>query len=73
MTLVSRFVIHFIKSVVGENGREQQVLQYSLDLDAASKREATELAKQKFCNAHRVAHWSHHADRIEVSEADFPS
>jgi hypothetical protein len=70
---MSRFVTHFMKKVMGENGHEQEICQGIVEVDAASRAEAAELAKQKFCETERVCNWSHHADRLQVEEADFPS
>jgi hypothetical protein len=62
-----------MKDVLGENGRETEICQSSLEVDAASEANATELAKLKFCETERLHDWSLHADRIQVREADFPS
>jgi hypothetical protein len=70
---MSRFVVRFMKNVLGENGRESEICQSSLEVDAASEGHATELAKQKFCETQALRHWSLHADRIQVKQADFPS
>jgi len=70
---MSRFVVRFMKDVLGENGREAEVCQGSLEIDASNEGQATELAKRKFCEAQALHHWSLHADRIQVSKADFPS
>ena len=70
---MSRFVVRFMKDVLGENGREAEVCQGSLEIDASNEGQATELAKRKFCEAQALHHWSLRADRIQVSEADFPS
>ena len=70
---MSRFVVRFMKDVLGENGREAEVCQGSLEIDASNEGQATELAKRKFCETQALRHWSLHADRIQVSEADFPS
>ena len=71
--LMSRFVVHFMKDVLGENGREQEIRQCTVEVDAASKTEATQLAKQKFCETQGLSDWSDHADRMQVKEGDFPS
>jgi hypothetical protein len=71
--LMSRFVVRFLKDVLGENGREAEICQGSLEIDASDKVDATERAKRKFCEAQALRHWSLHADRIQVTEADFPS
>jgi hypothetical protein len=47
--LMSRFVVHFMKDLPGENGREKEISQCAVEVDAASKTEATQLAKLKFC------------------------
>ncbi|HXN69789.1 MAG TPA: hypothetical protein VN926_19315 [Bradyrhizobium sp.] len=70
---MSRFVVRFMKDVLGGNGREAEVCQGSLEVDAASEGHATELAKQKFCETQALCHWSLHADRIHVKEADLRS
>ncbi|MGB9016545.1 MAG: hypothetical protein WCC77_02660 [Pseudolabrys sp.] len=66
---MSRFVVHFMKDVLGENGREQEIRQCTVEVDAASKTEATQLAKQKFCETQGLSDWSDHADRMQVKKA----
>ena len=70
---MSRFVVRFMKDVLGENGRQTEICQRSLEVDASSESHATELAKVKFCEAEALREWSLHADRIHVRQADFPS
>ena len=70
---MSRFVVRFMKNVLGENGREAEICQSTLEVDASSEGQATELAKRKFCEAQALRDWSLHADRIHVKAADFPS
>jgi hypothetical protein len=70
---MSRFVVRFMKDVLGENGRQAEICQRSLEIDASSEGQATEMAKQKFCEREALCHWSLHADRIQVRQADFPS
>jgi hypothetical protein len=70
---MSRFVVYFMKDVLGENGRESEVCQSILEIDAPSAGHATELAKQRFCEMKALRDWSLHADRIQVRAADFPS
>jgi len=70
---MSRYVVHFMKDVLGENGRELEVCQGTLEIDAASEGDAAELAKQKFCESQSLCDWSLHADRIQIRVADFPS
>jgi hypothetical protein len=62
-----------MKDVLGENGREAEICQSSLEIDAADEGAARELAKQKFCKTQSLCDWSLHADRIHVKAADFPS
>ncbi len=70
---MSRFVVRFMKDVLGENGRETEICQSSLEIDAANESDAKELAKRKFCETQSLCDWSLHADRIQVKAADFPS
>ena len=70
---MSHFVISFMKDVLGGNGREIEVCQSTLEIDASDESQATELAKQKFCEAQRLCDWSLHADRINIKAADFSS
>jgi hypothetical protein len=70
---MSRYVVHFMKDVLGDNGRECEVCQGSLEIDAPTEGSATELAKQKFCETQALCDWSLHADRIRVSMTDQPS
>jgi len=68
-----QFVARFLKDVLGENGRQIEVCQRTMRIDALSEAEATELAKQRFCTAERLCQWSLHADRIQIKAADYPS
>jgi hypothetical protein len=70
---MSRYVVRFMKDVLGENGRQSEVCQGTLEIDALDESEATERAKAKFCQDQALHHWSLHADRIHVKAADFPS
>ena len=70
---MSRFVVRFMKDVLGENGREAEVCQGSLEIEATNESDAKELAKKKFCETQSLCDWSLHADRIQVKVADFPS
>jgi hypothetical protein len=65
---MSRFVVCFMKDVLGDNGREREV-----EIDAADEGLATETAKRKFCELQSLRDWSLRADRIKISAADFPS
>ena len=70
---MSRFVVRFMKDVLGDNGREIEICQSSLEVDASTEGHATELAKKKFCETEALCDWSLHADRIQVRETNFPS
>jgi hypothetical protein len=66
---MSRYVVLFLKDVLGGNGRQIEICQRSLEIDALNEGQATELAKQKFCETERLCEWSLHADRVEVKAA----
>jgi hypothetical protein len=70
---MSRFVVRFMKDVLGDNGRESEVCQSSVEVDAPNEGQATEMAKRKFCELQSLCDWSLHADRIKISAAEFPS
>ena len=70
---MSRFVVRFMKDVLGDNGREREVCQSSIEVDAADEGPATETAKRRFCELQSLRDWSLHADRIKALAADFPS
>jgi hypothetical protein len=72
---MSRYVVRFMKDVLGENGREREICQNSLEVDASDEGQATELAKKKFCETEALwlCDWSLHADRIQIRQGDLPS
>jgi hypothetical protein len=70
---MSRYVIHFMKDVLGENGRQSEICQCTLEVDAESESRAIEIAKTRFCEQQELRDWSLHADRVQVRAADFPS
>lgn len=67
---MSSFVVHFMKDVLGGNGRQREVCQGALEIDAVSEGQATEMAKVKFCQEQSLCDWSLHADRIRIDAAD---
>ncbi|QOG20207.1 MULTISPECIES: hypothetical protein [Bradyrhizobium] len=69
---MSTYVVRFMKDVFG-HGREIEVCQGTLEVDACDENEAKERAKAKFCKDQALHHWSLHADRIQVKSADLPS
>jgi hypothetical protein len=70
---MSRYVVRFMKDVLGENGRESEICQGTLEVDASDAGHAAEVAKQKFCETQSLHDWSLHADRFHVEAADYPS
>ena len=70
---MSRYVVRFMKVVLGENGHETEICQRSMEVDAADKLRASDLAKLSFCKSERVKDWSLHADRVHVTAAEWPS
>lgn len=69
---MARYIVKFMKDILGENGRHAEICQCSLEVDAADGREATEIAKRKFCESQRLQEWSLHADRVLVAETECP-
>jgi hypothetical protein len=68
-----RYMVRFVKDVLGENGRQAEICQSSMEIDAKDKVDAAELAKKNFCGIERLPDWSLHADRIQVVDAEFPA
>jgi len=66
------YVVRFMKTLLGENGREVETCQGTLEVDAATEGQAVELAKQQFCEKQALRDWSLRADRFQVRGADFP-
>jgi hypothetical protein len=70
---MARYVVRFMKHVLGENGQEVEICQRSMEVDAADKLRASDLAKVRFCETERVKDWSLDADRVHVTDTEFPS
>lgn len=70
---MARYVVRFMKDVLGDNGREAEICQRSMEIDAPDELHASDLAKIRFCENECVKEWSLHADRFHVTEAGFPS
>ena len=68
-----RYIVRFMKDVLGEAGHASEVCQSAVELDAPNDRAAETMAKQRFCEMHGTHDWSLHADRFKVEPADFPS
>jgi len=62
-----------MKSVLGDNGHEAEICQRAIEIEAPSVTDATELAKMRFCETERVGDWLLHADRVHLTDAEFPS
>jgi len=67
---MSHFVVSFMKDVLGDNGRQVEICQRTVEIDATNEGVATELAKQRFCKAERLCEWSLHADRIQIKRSE---
>jgi hypothetical protein len=70
---MNRFVVKFMKTVIGTGGHETEICQRWFDVTADSTSAAIEIAKQKFCRAEGLPNWTLHADRVAVGEAEFAS
>ena len=70
---MAHYTARFMKVVLGENGRESEICQRSVEVEASNTRHAAELAKAKFCEAESVKNWLLHADSVQVTDAEFPS
>jgi hypothetical protein len=70
---MARYIVRFMKDILGENGRHAEICQSKLEIEAPSSSDATEIAKRKFCEMERLKEWSLHADRVHVAETEFPS
>ena len=70
---MARYVVRFMKGVLGENGHEAEICQRSMEVEAADEMQASDLAKVKFCEIECVKEWSLHADSVRVTDAEYPS
>ncbi len=70
---MKRYLVRFMKRVVGGDGHDVELCQRWFEIDAATEADAIECAKVKFCAMESLKDWSLHADRIQVNDADFPS
>jgi hypothetical protein len=64
---MARYIVRFMKHVLGENGNEAEICQRSMEIDATDKLNAADLAKVRFCESECVKEWSLHADRVHIS------
>jgi hypothetical protein len=70
---MTRYIARFMKHVLGENGCEREICQRSLEIEASNPTSAGDVAKTKFCEIEDVKDWSLHADRVRITETEFPS
>ena len=70
---MARYIARFMKSVLGQNGHEAEICQRSIEVEALNRGRAAECAKMKFCESENVKNWLLHADRIHVTDTEFPS
>ena len=70
---MTHYIARFMKDVLGENGHQAEICQRSIEVEASDKRRAAELAKIEFCQSENVKNWLIHADRVDVTDAEFPS
>jgi len=70
---MARYTVRFLKDILGENGRQAEICQSLLEIEAANSGDAAELAKKKFCEKQRLKEWSLHADRVHVAETKVAS
>jgi hypothetical protein len=70
---MTRYVVKFFKEVMGDNGHGGEICQGALEVDAANPLDAVERGKREFCGHECLAHWSLHADRVNVAETEYPS
>ena len=70
---MARYVARFMKDVLGENGHEAEICQRSIEIEAPDRGRAVECAKMKFCESENVKDWLLHADRVHITDAEFPS
>jgi len=70
---MARYIVRFMKHILGENGNESEICQRSLEIEAPNPARATKLAKVRFCQTENVENWALHADRVHIVDAEFPS
>ena len=70
---MARYIVRFMKDVLGENGHEAAICQRSVEVDAKDKQCASDLVKVRFCESECEKEWSLHADRVQITEAEFLS
>jgi hypothetical protein len=69
---MARYVVRFMKVMLSENGHETEICRRSMEVDAADKLKAADLAMVSFCESECVKEWPLHADRVHITDAEFP-
>ncbi|MBR1121913.1 hypothetical protein JQ628_10355 [Bradyrhizobium lablabi] len=70
---MAHFVVRFMKDVLGGNGRQAEICQRTIEIEAPCLGDATELAKITFCERENVRDWMLHADRVQIADQTAPS
>jgi hypothetical protein len=70
---MARYIARFMKDVLGENGHEAEICQGLVEVEAANRAHAADVAKITFCESENVKDWLLRADRVLVAESEFPS
>ena len=70
---MTRYVAHFLKDVLGDNGHEAEICQRTVEIEASCREQAADLAEREFCEIEHVGSWLLRADRVRIAEAEFPS
>ena len=68
-----RYIVTFYKGVANDQGHESEILQHQVEVFATSEEEALQQGQADFCRRRGLPDWSHHADRYQVDQPDFPS
>ena len=68
-----RYVVRFMKVVLGENGHEAENTSVRWKSVSCRQPHASDLAKVSFYESERVKDWSLHADRVHITAAEWPS
>ena len=70
---MAHYVARFMKNVLGGNGRQAEICQRMIEIEAPSLGDATELAKLTFCERENVRDWLLHADRVQIADMEVRS
>lgn len=62
----TRFAVTFYKTVCDNRGRDWEIVQRVVEVDARDETCALERAKKEFCRQKGLIDWWRHADRCEI-------